>query len=79
MKYIKENEIKIYPNSTEAVELVELDKRQRTPERVISFEKTKENVILISEQCDTCFFVEYTKQAAIEMLQEIIEWIGEAK
>jgi hypothetical protein len=43
-------------------------------QRILSISKESGNII-IREQCDGYFYEEYSKQEAIELLQEAIDWI----
>lgn len=43
-------------------------------ERIFSVLKTQ-NGIQITEECDGCFFEEFTKEQAIELFEEAIAWV----
>lgn len=49
----------------------------RLEENIFSICVTKENKIKVMEECDGYFKKEFTKEEAIELFTEAIEWIKE--
>lgn len=50
-------------------------KEERSARRILSVAKRVNGTFNFMEECDNCFYSDYTKKEALELIEELKQWI----